>query len=161
MAEVVAAVSAVASFVQLVSFSGEVLSAGYGYLAKVSQAPNELRTLLLETALLDSLLNRMKGLAIDNDSATSREALASMQRLGAFDRCDELLKIVSNSIKACNQITGQEKRNLGRRLIWPFKERETKRTLKNLADLRTLLSGALEVDSALVFYVQEFVSFQC
>jgi hypothetical protein len=55
---------------------------------------------------------------------------------------------VERSLKACERIEGQEVRNLGKKLVWPFKQNETRDMLAQLERLREVLSAAVVVDSA-------------
>ena len=56
----------IASVVGLVQFSGEILVAGYGFIAKVSRAPTEMRGLLVESAGLNCLLGQLQLMADSN-----------------------------------------------------------------------------------------------
>jgi hypothetical protein len=49
------ALGSAATILQLVSFTGEVLVLGYGYLSKVKKAASDIRTLLREMAILNAL----------------------------------------------------------------------------------------------------------
>lgn len=146
MAEVLAAVGAVASVMQLVQFSADILTAGYGFLGKVSKAPAELRQLLAESAGLNYVLAQIEFLGESPNSPNN--ALQSLQQLGVFKECHDLLIVIKGSLHACQQEQGQNVRNFGRRLVWPLKERETKEAMQRLSRLRALLSSAVGTNSA-------------
>jgi len=146
MAEIIAGVGVAASVIQLVQFSGDILISGYGFIAKVSRAPVELRELLAESAALNSILAQLQSLG--ESSVDPDDALQSLQKLGVFKECHDLLALIERSITACQQVEGSSARNLGRRLIWPFKERETKEAMQRFHRLRGLLSTAVSTSSA-------------
>ncbi|MCJ1456462.1 hypothetical protein MMC28_006823 [Mycoblastus sanguinarius] len=146
MAELIGTISAVASLVDL---SGKVLSVGYGYLSKVARAPTEMRTLLSEVASLNAILDQLQSLTLEDcEKPSAKTAMQTLSQLQCFDTCESLLKSVGNSIKACEQVNGHDLKNLGRKLLWPFKERETKEVMQQLNRLRDTFSAALAVDSA-------------
>ena len=110
-------------------------------------------TLLREVANLNSLLDQLQSLAedsVDNpnlDVKSGQSALCILERLGVFSDCERLVKVVLNSVKACQQVEKQQVRNLGRRVMWPFKEKETKETMVQLGRLRDSLSAAVTADT--------------
>ncbi|RFU27044.1 hypothetical protein B7463_g9317, partial [Scytalidium lignicola] len=143
------ALGATATIVQLISFTGEVLLAGYSFLNKVRKAPTEIRSLLRETAILNALLDQLQSLATDKGSDIQvRGALETLDKLGVFGECERLVEVVKKAISACELIDGQDVRNLGKKVLWPFKEKETKETMVQLGRLREALSAAVVVDSA-------------
>ncbi|KAH8820079.1 hypothetical protein F5884DRAFT_865727 [Xylogone sp. PMI_703] len=143
-------VGAAATILQLISFTGEVLLSGYGFLNKVHKAPAEIRTLLREIATLNALLDQLQSLVTDKDSSDVhvKGALDTLDKLGVFGECEKLMEVVRKGISACELEAGQNVRNLGKRILWPFKEKETKETLVQLERLRAALSAAVVVDSA-------------
>ncbi|KAJ4352365.1 uncharacterized protein N0V89_007713 [Didymosphaeria variabile] len=145
MAEVIGVVASVA---QLVHLSGTLLAGGYGFLAKVTRAPTEIRSLLTETAAINSLLGQLQDVTGSTSKAAPDDALQALQRTGVFEECTETLRTVEKALAKCEQLHGQDARNFGRRLVWPFKEKETKDALQRLYRLRGLLADALEVNSA-------------
>jgi hypothetical protein len=144
------AAASAATILQLVSFTGEVLLAGYNYLSKVKKAPSQIRSLLEETVMLNALLDQLETLIAEDPSPHVMSALETLTSLGVFGDCRSMMKVVLQSIKTCEQISGQGARNFGRRLLWPFKEKDTKETLQQLGRLREALSAATLVDSTLV-----------
>jgi hypothetical protein len=138
---------AAASIVQLASFTAEVLALGYGYLAKAKRAPSEIKTLIRELTGLNELLDQLEQLATENKDGTMRIALEALEKLGTFEDCKRMVKVVQKSVKACQQIEGQQVKNIGKRLLWPLKDKETKETIGHLGRLRDTLSAAVHVDS--------------
>lgn len=99
------AVGAAASVMQLISFTGEVLAIGYGYLAKVRNAPIELKSLLHETASIDVLLEQIQVLAVEVAKPLGTQALQKLDELGILDDCATLMKIVRTSVQSCEQVS--------------------------------------------------------
>jgi hypothetical protein len=136
-----------ATIVQLISFTGQVLVLGYGYLSKVRNAPSEIRSLLRETANLNALLDELRDL-VEQGNGGAKGALETLAKLGVFADCERLIRVVEKGIKACEHVEGEVVRNLGKKMVWPFKEKETNDTLAQLGRLREALSAAVVVDSA-------------
>ena len=142
------AAATASALVGLIAFSGDVLCAGYGYIHKVAKAPAEVRMLLSEVASINMLLSRLQLFAEESKDSLCSSALKSLEELGVFRDCAKLINSVQESIDKCREVNGQEIRNVGRMLLWPFKEKETKDTIRQLERLRDTLSTALTVDSA-------------
>lgn len=140
-------VAAASSIVSLIDFSGKILAAGYGFLAKVARAPAEVRMLLSEVAKIDTLLAQIQSLAIDTANPSTRTALQSLTLLGTFDTCETLLKAAEQCLDSCRQTDHQQFKNFSRALRWPLTEREMKDTMQQLRDLQNQLTAAMTVDS--------------
>lgn len=139
------AIGAAATVVQLVSFTGEVLVLGYGYLARVKRAPSEIRALLGETATLNVLLDQLQDIA---SSSMKAETLSTLGRLGVFEDCGRLMGVMERGLRACEKVDGEGFKNAGKMMMWPFKEKEMKDLMGQLGRLREVLSTAVVVDSA-------------
>ena len=144
MAEIAAA-SSVAS---LIDFSGKVLAAGYGFLAKVARAPAEIRMLLSDVANINVLLDRMQDLAQDSDDPNAKSALRLLTSHGTFKTCETLLRTAENCLESCKQADSQRLKNFGRALKWPLTEREMKDTMRQLRVVQDQINTALSLDSA-------------
>jgi hypothetical protein len=142
MAEVI---GVVASIAQLVQLGAQVLTIGYGYLAKVARAPAEVRGLLSENAAVCTLLGHIEEVA---DSSTGSEALVTLQQRGVLKECHEILMRLKTTLDKCQIKQDQDRGKLRNRLIWPLREREMREHIQKLVRLRGLLNSALTVDSA-------------
>lgn len=142
------AAAAASALVGLIAFSGDVLCAGYGYIHKVAKAPAEMRLLLSEVASLNMLFSRLQMFTEDSEDSLFVSALQSLDELGVFRECRKLIKSVQESIDKCREVDRKGIKDVGKRLLWPFKEKETKDTIEQLERLRDTLSTALAVDSA-------------
>ena len=58
------------------------------------------------------------------------------------------MKVIEKGVKACEQVEGERMGNLGKKLVWPFKEKEMINLMVQLVRLREALSAAVVVDSA-------------
>lgn len=112
MAEVLGAIGAAASLIQLVQFSGAILTASYEFITKVSRAPVELREPLAESAGFNCVLAQLQSL--EESSVSPNDALQSLQQLAVFKECHKLLTNIKRSLDACQQIQGTNAKNFGR-----------------------------------------------
>lgn len=143
------AVGAASSIAGLVSLSGTILAKGYAFLGSVHRAPKELRELLSESAALAAVLDQIQTLAEDRqDEDAVGRALTRIAEAGALEECNVSLLFVDNSIRRCQQIDGHKFSNAGKKLLWPFQEKETKDGVARLARLTSYLSTALTTDMA-------------
>ena len=143
----VTALATAASITTLLQISGKILSNGYEYLSRAVRGPKELRLLLIETAALNSLLDEVQSLLETGDDSL-RSAVFSLDRLGTLTESKELLSTVQVAITKCRLEDGHCSKNLGRRLLWPFKEKETKELLQQFHRLRATFGSALSIDTA-------------
>lgn len=153
MAELLGISSGIAG---LLALSGAILSKGYTYISSVRGAPEELRFLLNETAALNIVLSQLSQLAANAGAKNSGNngvfsTLSSLSSSGVIDQCTVLLEAVARSIKSCEQLKGEELNNFKKKLIFPFREREVKETLRRLGSLRETFTAAISVDTMWVF----------
>ncbi len=133
----------------LISLSGTVLAEGYAFVATVRRAPKELRELLCESAALDTVLDQLQGLVDESQGKEWDSArLKQLAQSESIKECKETLLLVQRSISRCQQIQGEGLRNLGKSVVWPFKEKETKEALVRLSRIRGHLAAILTVDMA-------------
>ncbi|KFY35817.1 hypothetical protein V494_05576 [Pseudogymnoascus sp. VKM F-4513 (FW-928)] len=151
------AVQGVASIVQLLEFTGKLLVSGYSFLSRVYQAPREIRSLLREVANLNALLDQLQSLVPETPIGDKREnamkedsrnALQTLEGLDVFADCLKLMQVVMGTLKTCEQVEGHQVKNFGKKVLWPFKEKETRDLMAQLGRLRETLSAAVVVDSA-------------
>jgi hypothetical protein len=143
-------VAAVASIVQLVDFSGKILVHGYGFLARVSAAPNEIRILLTEVANVNVVLDRVSGLANNPNAGHLQMTTDKLIQLGALDNCRLLLERAQECLEKCKQLDGQGLANVGRKLKWAFIEKDIKSMIDQLRRLQAQIDQAINLDSASV-----------
>jgi hypothetical protein len=141
------ALGSAATLLQIISFTGEVLVIGYGYLSKVSKAPTQIRALLRETATLNDLLAQIQDLVDNERDGEAASVLTTLDRLGVLNDCHELIGLVQKIVKRCGQVLDKDGQKSAKNLLWPFKEKETKDLMAQLSRLREILSTAIAVDS--------------
>ncbi|RPB26204.1 hypothetical protein L211DRAFT_804942, partial [Terfezia boudieri ATCC MYA-4762] len=127
--------SAAGSIAGILSLAGPILAEGYAYIASVRDSPNALKQLLSETSRLQAVLGQIDELV--RESATNTSAMTA----------SDLLKSVHSSIKRCERIPGQSAKNIGRAIVWPFKEREVKENLDRFQRLINTFELALSIES--------------
>ena len=144
------AVAAVATIAQLVEFSGQILAHGYGFLARVSGAPNEIRNLLAEVANVNLILDRVHELtkeSQDNDVQTTVDRLID---IGALDNCRDQLQRSQKCLEDCKPTGGHGVANIGRKIRWAIVEKDVRNMIEQLRALQAQISQAISLDTALV-----------
>jgi hypothetical protein len=101
-----AEIAAASSIISLIDFSGRLLAVGYGFLAKVARAPEEIRMLLNDVANINLLLDRMQSLASDQLDQKYQTALQSLTARSTFTAWDSLLKTAEKCLEACKPADG-------------------------------------------------------
>jgi len=145
--------SIAASIAGLLSLAGPILAEGYAYIASVRNSPNALKQLLSEISRLEAVLGQIDELA--GESRTNTGALVQTQTsrvsevitADTIETASDLLKSVQSSIKQCERIPGQNAKNIGRAIVWPFKEREVKENLDRFERLINTFELALSIES--------------
>jgi len=145
--------SIAASIAGLLSLAGPILAEGYAYMASVRDSPNALKQLLCEIGRLDAVLGQIDELV--RESATNTRAMVQTQPSRVSDvitpdtikTASDLLKSVQSSINQCERIPGQSAKNIGRAIVWPFKEREVKENLDRFKRLIDIFESALSIES--------------
>jgi len=142
-----------ASIAGLMSLAGPILVEGYTYIVSVRDSPNALKQLLCQIGRLNAVLGQIDELA--RESATHTSTAVQTQRSRVSDvitpdtikTASDLLKSVQSSIKQCERIPGQSTKNIGRAIVWPFKEREVKENLGRFKRLVNIFVSALSAES--------------
>jgi len=145
--------SIAASIAGLLSIARSILAEGYGYIASVRDSPNALKQLLSEISQLEAILGQIDELVRENAVNASPATQSSRHRVSEIITPDtiktasDLLKSVQSSIKLCERTPGQSARNVGRAIVWPFKEREVKESLDRFWRLINTFELALSLES--------------
>ncbi|RPB19277.1 hypothetical protein L211DRAFT_641534 [Terfezia boudieri ATCC MYA-4762] len=145
--------SVAGSIAGLLSLAGTILAEGYKYVASVRNSPNALKQLLSEISRLEAVLGQIDELALESAANTS-SIQGSKQRISevitpdTIKAASDLLKSVHLSIKHCERIPGQSAKNIGRAIVWPFKEREVKENLDRFQRLIKTFELALSIESS-------------
>jgi len=147
--------SIAASIAGLLSLAGPILAEGYAYITSVRDSPNALKQLLSEISRLEAVLGQIDEFACESaaNNSTGVQTQGSRQRFSEVITPDtvktasDLLKSVHSSIKMCERIPGQSAKNIGRAIVWPFKEREVKEKLDRFKGLTNTFELALSIES--------------
>jgi len=145
--------SIAASIVGLLSVAAPILVEGYTYIASVRDSPSALKQLLCEISRLEAVLSQLDELA--RESATNTSGMVQTQRSRVSEvitpdtikTASDLLKSVQSSIKQCERMPRQSVKNIGRAIVWPFKEREVKENLDRFKRLINTFESALSIAS--------------
>lgn len=137
------------SIAGLLSLGGSILMHGITYTVSVRDSPDALRQLLGEISRLNAVLGQINQLvSTDNGSTESqRQRLSEVITKESLRTGTELLNSVLGSIKSCQRIRGEGIKNVGKALIWPFKERDVQTTVERFRRLIGTYESALQVES--------------
>ena len=146
------AVGLAASLASLLEISGKIVTAGYGYISKVTHAPSRMRMVLSEVSSVDLVLGRLEEYSAHQSASGSTSILYTLSRNGVFEDCTEVLKKIDGTVQTCMaeseaQSSKREVKAFMKRIVWPMKEKETKEILGHLDHLRSILSDAIAQDS--------------
>ncbi|RPB19254.1 hypothetical protein L211DRAFT_641014 [Terfezia boudieri ATCC MYA-4762] len=150
--------SVAGSIAGLLSLAGPILAEGYSYIASARDSPNALKQLLSETSSLQAVLGQIDELVRESATNTTGSAMVQTQSLrqgtsevitpDTIKAARDLLESVQSSIKRCKRIPGQSAKNIGRAIVWPFKEREVKENLDRFQRLINTFELALSIESS-------------
>ncbi|KIX02725.1 uncharacterized protein Z518_08667 [Rhinocladiella mackenziei CBS 650.93] len=133
----------VATVIQLLHFSGQVLTCCYEYIEKAKNAPKEIQSAIDELASLKALLERLQSIA-DDPVADRFEFLKSLNREnGPFQVCSHCLTELDLKLKALTEVS-----SAAMRLQWPLQSKGVEKIRKTLSDQKTILYTALTGDMA-------------
>ena len=88
-----AALDVAATIAGLIELSGTMLSAGYGFLARVKRAPSQVRALLNEVSSIDVILDAVRSTALDRTHTDSMLA-ARLIESGKVRQCQDIRVIL-------------------------------------------------------------------
>ena len=133
-----------ATVVQLVQFSGLVLSCCYEYISKAKDAPKEIQKVIDEVSSLEGILKNLKPLA-EAPGDDRFVILKSLNRTGGpFEACSTALKEIDKKLRTLN-----ESSNVRRRLQWPLEAGKIEATIQKLGEHKISFILALAGQSAI------------
>jgi hypothetical protein len=132
----------VATVIQLVQFSGDVLLICYNYIQKAKNAPKEVQRTIDKVSSLRSNLEHLKPLADDTDHRFIIPKSLN-QPNGTFEDCFETLKALEKKLTARTEASEAR-----RRLQWPLETKKVNELLQKLAGHKTAFILALTGDVA-------------
>lgn len=132
-----------ATVIQLIQFSGFVLSCCYEYISKAKDAPKEIQKVIDEVGSLENILKNLKPLA----EAPDDERFVILKGLnhpdGPFQACSTALNEIEKKLKALTELS-----NIRRRLQWPLEAGTIEATIRKLRDHKISFILALAGQSA-------------
>jgi hypothetical protein len=136
----------------LLELSGKILGKGYGFLSSVQAAPEHIRLLLMEVAALTVVLGQLQTKATKDQASNTRpepidQAFSELVKAGCLTNCRQILLGIQGSMSQYEQNSGQQTPSLRKRMLWPFKEKETRSTLLHLQSLRENFTAVNSIDS--------------
>lgn len=133
-----AEVAAAATVLQLIQFSGAVLSGCYDYVSKAQSANREVKKIINDVSGLEGILKRLHVLVSD-ESSNRHALLKSLARPnGPFDACLRALEDLRNRLAKLTNASSAR-----RKLLWPLEEVRILELLRRLSEQKQTLILAL------------------
>ena len=139
-----AELAAAATVMQLIQFSGVVLTGCYEYINKAKSATSELEKVINDVSGLEGILRQLHLLMADPDD--ERHALLkSLGRPdGPFQACSQALQKLHKKLRALTEASSAR-----RKLLWPLEEVKILEILRRLGEQKQTFILALAGDHAL------------
>ena len=148
-----------ASLIAIVGLADNIISRCRRYISGVKDCPTDLRTILVETSSLKSVIENLEFLygnspdpdlkkfflALDAENGPVRGCRDCLEKLGAL--------LAEGTVKAEHGTKRRAVLPTMQELAWPFRESKARRLLENLSRFRSAISLALVTDSS---YVTKF-----
>jgi ankyrin repeat domain-containing protein 50 len=132
-----------ATVIQLIQFSGMVLSACYDYINKARSANSDVEKIHADVSGLEGILRRLDSLMSSGD----RDRHALLRSLGRpngpFDACARALGELQKRLKSLTEAS-----NARRRLLWPLEEGKIRDILGQLSEQKQTFILALVTEEA-------------
>lgn len=152
MADPVSIASAVA---RLITLSGAVLAAGCKYVNDILSAPQELRSLIQETAALNAVLAELISPFLGEKIGQHIEAHVLVHKEMLQD-CEGTLRSIESLIHDCDLISGRRGTIGVSPLLRPLKKREIIKNQEQLSRICTSLHPIVSVHSASTLRLSEY-----
>ena len=161
----VESIALASSLASLLEISGRIVSAGYGYISKVTHAPSHMRVVLSEVSSVNLVLGRLEEYSANHSESGSSGILDTLFRNGVFEDCRKILNKIDGTVQVCMakseaSSSKHEVKAFMKRIVWPMREKETEEVLGHLDRLRSVLSDAIAQDSAASVHRMEKITQQ-
>lgn len=143
MAEPLSIASGVAGIITL---SSAVVAASYKYFSSVRSAPEDLKKLVREISLLNTLILQFVTQSLDTAQAP-RKALDALVDQAVFEDCFATLKAVQKHLDNSQPVQGSTSKNALRVLIWPLKKDDIAKSRERVGRFCDLLTTACVLDN--------------
>lgn len=139
--------------IAVVQLADRVIGLCKYWIEAVRDAPSDLRSILLETSMLQTIFYNIEFLI--SCDATSSTALSSLaQDDGPIDHCHQILIGLVSLIPAqdastdYSSVSTREKMaTMATRLAWPFRQSKARKLLEELGRYKSAITLALTADS--------------
>jgi hypothetical protein len=132
-----------ATVIQLLQFTGQILSKCYDYIDKARNAPREIQNAINEVSILKSNLERLKRLVEDTSDSRFQMLKSLNEENGPFDDCAKTLQAVEKKIGGLLDVS-----ETLRRLQWPLAAPKIVELIQRLERHKTIFMFALAGDAA-------------
>lgn len=137
--------AAAATVVQLIQFSGIVLSGCYEYISKAKSANRELEKVINDVSGLEGILKRLQVLISDDDDTDRHILLKSLGRPdGPLQACSKALEELQKRLEKLTNASSAK-----RKLLWPLEEVKILESLRRLGEQKQTFILALVGDHAM------------
>jgi hypothetical protein len=136
-----AELAAAATIIQLIQFSGVVLSGCYDYINKAKNAPADIQKAINDIAGLEGILKRLHTLISDPEDQRNASLRSLDGPNGPFQACTQALTELQTKLKALTEASSTR-----RRLLWPLEQNKIEEILRRLSDQKQTFIFALLVD---------------
>jgi ankyrin repeat domain-containing protein 50 len=132
----------VATLIQLIQFSGAVVSACCDYISKVRSASSDIERVLSDVSVLETILKRLQ-LLISNEDDQRHALVKSLARPhGPFDLCYQALEELQKRLKLLTDASSTR-----RKLLWPIEEKRILEIQARLTEQKQTFLLALAGDT--------------
>jgi len=138
----------------LISLSSNVVVAGYKYVDSISSAPEDLKSLLRETASLSAVLSQLMAHCMSDDGMQQIADYKPAQQ-NVFQECEHALQGVQSLLRDCELVSMRHGKNAVTTLLWPHKQKETVKSRDCLNRLCASLHTAIAIKSATTLRILE------
>lgn len=133
-----------ATVIQLIQFSGIVLTGCYEYISKARNATAEIEKVLNDVSGLENILKQLQ-LLMSNPDGSRHQLVKSLGRpSGPFQACSQALQKLQKKLKNLTEASSAR-----RRLMWPLEEGNILEILRRLGEQKQTFILALMGDHAL------------
>lgn len=144
MAEPLSIASGIAG---LITLSTAVLATGYKYVNSVSSAPEDLKSLVRETASLSAVLSQLISHSLSEQTVQQIGSHTFVQQ-DVLQDCEKTLRNIQSLIRDCELVSGHRRKNAVNALLWPLKHKEIIKNRERLGRLCASLHTAISIRSA-------------
>ena len=135
--------AAAATVLQLIQFSGAVLTNCYAYISKAKSATNEIQKVINDVSGLEGILKHLNSLIQDDDSNRHKLLLSLAGPNGPLQACSQALDEMQKRLLALTQASSAR-----RKLLWPLEEGKILDILRRLGEQKQTILLALAGDHA-------------